>query len=761
MEVKMSFSAVPLSPASSGFANWFLPVEDEADELPHYVHRAAHLSVRFRAAERPPPGFVTLHHDGSAVGFWGNDSAPTDMVEPIKVFQCEVCESRILRSLLQLCKRRKLLYTAEVCNSDSDEEISTKFRPDNGVGGYLFAVSFWIHLHTSLFTGGGGQDLIFLLRHSDIALDKRTDCEEEEEERLSLGLERLGCSPSDENSWCCVSGCQLHPDTAGLSAKFRLGQVLLAINSTDAVAKISQPPAPTSSSPGTTEYAVSRRPLEAGLVLEVEDAARKSIWWEAAVVSNSVESGSPSDQHHESPSDPTWWSGFALQCPGRCEVLDLPKGLESISDACNSMHITSPPVPGRACRSFRIRHSSSPSSREYKVGQLVAVKQQEIAPRKPNHVRWDTQDEKMQGGPGQGHLKAMSMERMSGGSYEEHASPCSIALVDAFIVNNKPSDATNGGSNATTSNQFVRVRFLHSKAESTIPASRIHGPRPARRLPFHSLPDDVLVPILDWVGSSHLTALATLCRPLRDAARLAVPGLTLTLYRHQRRALEWMLHRELHPGLVPSPQFERFATDKGHRFLCNVLAGGVLSWAADTPGAELQDVRGGLLCDEPGMGKTVTVMALILKSLCLKPPLPSSSPDSASMDSSDSLSDLLDTPPGCPSPSTSSASFSTPTSKPKLRATRNGSGSGLVQAMQSKPLAQSLATLIVVPGTLLDHWEYQIRAHTRPGVLSVISIPKPTQMQPASVLAAAHVVLTTFDVLSHEWSVGAPSPGSQ
>ena len=71
------------------------------------------------------------------------------------------------------------------------------------------------------------------------------------------------------------------------------------------------------------------------------------------------------------------------------------------------------------------------------------------------------------------------------------------------------------------------------------------------------------------------------------------------------------------------------------------------------------------------------------------------------------------------------------------------------------------ATLIVVPGTLVDHWAHQIRQHTRPGVIRLHCISRAQDMLPAPELAAFDVVLTTFDVLSKQWSQvhgAAPAP---
>jgi SNF2 family DNA or RNA helicase len=82
------------------------------------------------------------------------------------------------------------------------------------------------------------------------------------------------------------------------------------------------------------------------------------------------------------------------------------------------------------------------------------------------------------------------------------------------------------------------------------------------------------------------------------------------------------------------------------------------------------------------------------------------------------------------------------------------------RASHLSTLHPSSATLIVVPATLIDHWKFQITAHTREGVLRVLSVTKPSEIRPAAQMAEYDVVLTTFDVLSKQWAVGSPTPGS-
>ena len=133
---------------------------------------------------------------------------------------------------------------------------------------------------------------------------------------------------------------------------------------------------------------------------------------------------------------------------------------------------------------------------------------------------------------------------------------------------------------------------------------------------LHSLPPELLRHIASHLDAPSLASAAATCGALRDAAADAAPGLGLTLFPHQRAAVEWMLARERsgEPGW-PSPScapgWIQLPGPTGRPPLHADAASGVVRRSPPPPA---RGARGGLFCDEPGLGKTITMLALMLRT---------------------------------------------------------------------------------------------------------------------------------------------------
>ncbi|GIL92126.1 hypothetical protein Vretifemale_19608, partial [Volvox reticuliferus] len=178
------------------------------------------------------------------------------------------------------------------------------------------------------------------------------------------------------------------------------------------------------------------------------------------------------------------------------------------------------------------------------------------------------------------------------------------------------------------------------------------------------LPPDVLEGIMSRLDPLDLARLRAACRVLAEAGAEGgvVPGVRLTLFPHQRAAVRWMIQREcggppthgshraghtiLKTAGQPAPMDSQYCQkyqkhhqrhqnhhhqqqptgqSSRHPMFVELACGSrgeLMLWVdiqsgglQTLPPPALPDVRGGFFCDEPGLGKTITALSLILKTL--------------------------------------------------------------------------------------------------------------------------------------------------
>ncbi|KAL0035614.1 hypothetical protein WJX79_002795 [Trebouxia sp. C0005] len=158
--------------------------------------------------------------------------------------------------------------------------------------------------------------------------------------------------------------------------------------------------------------------------------------------------------------------------------------------------------------------------------------------------------------------------------------------------------------------------FLELPSYVAIPAVPLPSPSPCQQAgmkpssSLEGLPDYIMAQVLSQLSHRDLACAGSVCTALRDQAQHTVPGLNLHLYPHQRRALQWMLKRERVCGEIEDPCWKGLVSSGGLPcWVCTATG----QFAVDPPPA-LTDCRGGLFCDEPGLGKTITGLALICKT---------------------------------------------------------------------------------------------------------------------------------------------------
>ncbi|XP_057524040.1 F-box protein At3g54460 [Amaranthus tricolor] len=124
------------------------------------------------------------------------------------------------------------------------------------------------------------------------------------------------------------------------------------------------------------------------------------------------------------------------------------------------------------------------------------------------------------------------------------------------------------------------------------------------------LPDEIVIRILSTLRPIDLVRASATCRHLRLLSVSVMPCIKLRLFPHQQAAVEWMVKREQKAAPLRHPLYLDFLTEDGSVFYINIVSGELVTGSAPM----INDFRGGMFCDEPGLGKTVTALSLILKT---------------------------------------------------------------------------------------------------------------------------------------------------
>lgn len=305
------------------------------------------------------------------------------------------------------------------------------------------------------------------------------------------------------------------------------------------------------------------------------------------------------------------------------------------------------------------------------------------------------------------------------------------------------------------------------KAESRLRERRSERLNVCSNAPLLSLPDDVLFRVVQNLSGADITRLSETCPTLSEFLLPVVPGLRLRLFPHQLHALRRLTAMEqLRVREDAMPLLERIdcPSNNGSCLAVDLVDGSVL-WLDGFPC--VGPIPGGLFCDEPGLGKTITALALILKTNGQLPSV-----------SGQTILDLQQRNGTYVKvykervvermQSYAQGTINFPDRKSRLfpdikrhrassRSIRQpdylglGRSDALPSAYESavQTIYLSPATLIIVPHVLVEHWLAQIARHVDIGTLRVLYLksrfncPK----SPAEIASKYDLIIASFDAI--------------
>ena len=242
------------------------------------------------------------------------------------------------------------------------------------------------------------------------------------------------------------------------------------------------------------------------------------------------------------------------------------------------------------------------------------------------------------------------------------------------------------------------------------------------RLLSHYFRDATVQANTKWALSDFYDSVHVPPTDLEVSPRIQHSLTDTSLYPFQQRAVDWLLRREgvafspsgdLEPYVEPSPptSFRQAHDATGKQCHISQLRGMVVAGLEDAQGDTLQSLRGGILAEEMGLGKTVELIALI----------------------SHHKREIFE--------------------------------SNHYDAYTGTFVKPSGATLIITPASILEQWIGELQSHAPElKVFHYKGIPLPSAPKRDHALATVEnlmrydVVLTTYTVLSREIHHATPPP---
>lgn len=311
------------------------------------------------------------------------------------------------------------------------------------------------------------------------------------------------------------------------------------------------------------------------------------------------------------------------------------------------------------------------------------------------------------------------------------------------------------------------MQRIFQEAALSEPVSPFENPsEPVSKSHLLALPHDVLMRVVLFLSARDHAALSE-SHPFFEFFLLnVVPGLKLRLYPHQVDAIRKMRIMERQSVTIPMPLIHRFKVS--NQLVCVVadLVDGSVYQLDSFP--RVKRPCGGLFCDEPGLGKTITTLSHILKTLGRTPDVANRRETKIIMYDNSPLRTYRQ-PHGdrfssfssrertwlrsqrlVPGADSNLSSLKRKVQPPDFYQPNKGRGV-LPYFTGSSPelISLSSATLVIVPSVLTSHWMQQIDQHIQPGRLRVLRVHSNQNLpESAEELAINYdLVITTFDMV--------------